>query len=154
MKRLRAWELRRRAAAFFLPNRCPFCDRIIGVTEFWCAGCYDRLKFWCTPCFDNLKMLDDPGEIPEGLDGFAAVCAYTGRARSAVLRLKQGYYRYPADAFAVLIAENAAELIQQADIITAIPSTRARRRELGYAQSELMAKMVAEISRKSSWRRK
>lgn len=41
MKRLRAWELRRRAAAFFLPNRCPFCDRIIGVTEFWCAGCYD-----------------------------------------------------------------------------------------------------------------
>lgn len=134
---MRAWELRRAAAAFFMPNRCPFCGDIIGMREFW-----------CTPCCDNLKMLDDPGEIPEGLDGFAAVCAYTGRARSAVLRLKQGYYRYPADAFAVLIVENAAELIQQADIITAIPSTRARRRELGYAQSELMAKMVAEISRK------
>lgn len=96
MKRLRAWELRRRAAAFFLPNRCPFCDRIIGVTEFWCAGCYDRLKF-----------VDSHGDIPEGLDGFSAVCSYTGRARSAVLRMKDGWYRYPIDAFAVLIAENA-----------------------------------------------
>lgn len=84
MKRLRAWELRRRAAAFFLPNRCPFCDRIIGVTEFWCAGCYDRLKF-----------VDSHGDIPEGLNGFSAVCSYTGRARSAVLRMKDGWYRYP-----------------------------------------------------------
>lgn len=61
---MRAWELRRAAAAFFMPNRCPFCGDIIGMREFW-----------CTPCCDNLKMLDDPGEIPEGLDGFAAVCA-------------------------------------------------------------------------------
>lgn len=134
---MRAWEMRRAAAAFFMPNRCPFCDEIIGVREFWCAPCYDRLR-----------MLDSHGEIPEGLDSFTAVCAYTGRARSAVLRLKKGFYRYPADAFALLIAENAAELIQQADMITAIPSTRARRKELGYAQSELIAKMVAEISGK------
>jgi len=137
MKRLRAWELRRRAAAFFLPNRCPFCDRLIGVTEFWCAGCYDRLKF-----------VDSPGDIPEGLDGFSAVCSYTGRARSAVLRMKDGWYRYPIDAFAVLIAENARELIETADVITAVPTGRARRNELGYAQSRMIAKLCAEICRK------
>ena len=67
MKRLRAWELRRRAAAFFLPNRCPFCDRIIGVTEFWCAGCYDRLKF-----------VDSHGDIP---DGQSAPCRAWVRAK-------------------------------------------------------------------------
>lgn len=132
MKRLRAWELRRRAAAFFLPNRCPFCDRIIGVTEFWCAGCYDRLKF-----------VDSHGDIPEGLNGFSAVCSYTGRARSAVLRMKDGWYRYPIDAFAVLIAENARELIETADVITAVPTGRARRAELGYAQSRMIAKLCA-----------
>ena len=137
MKRLRAWELRRRAAAFFLPNRCPFCDRIIGVTEFWCAGCYDRLKF-----------VDSHGDIPEGLDGFSAVCSYTGRARSAVLRMKDGWYRYPIDAFAVLIAENARELIETADVITAVPTGRVRRAELGYAQSRMIAKLCAEICRK------
>lgn len=118
-----------------MPNRCPFCDEIIGVREFWCAPCYDRLR-----------MLDDPGEIPTGLDGFAAVCAYTGRARSAVLRMKKGYYRYSADAFAVLIAENAAEQIRSADIITAVPAGRRRKRELGYSQSELIAKMVSQMT--------
>lgn len=134
---MRAWEFRRMAAAFFLPNRCPFCDELIGVREFWCETCYEHLQF-----------LDDPGEIPTGVDGFTAVCAYNTRARSAVLRLKKGNYRYPADAFAVLIAENAAELIQQADIITGVPSSRERRKQLGYAQSELIAGMVAEIARK------
>lgn len=134
---MRAWELRRTIAAFFMPNRCPFCGDIIRVREFWCA-----------PCCEHLLMLDDPGEIPEGLDGFSAVCRYSGRARTAVLRLKEGYYRYPADAFAVLIAENAAELIQRSDVITAIPSGRKRRRELGYAQAELIAKMLSQISGK------
>lgn len=71
MKRLRAWELRRRAAAFFLPNRCPFCDRIIGVTEFWCAGCYDRLKF-----------VDSHGDIPEGLED-SRRCAVIPAGRGA-----------------------------------------------------------------------
>ncbi len=134
---MKPWELRRTAAAIFFPNRCPFCDELIGVREFWCATCFERLHF-----------LDDPGEIPDGSDDFTAVCAYSGRARTAVLRLKKGYYRYSADAFAVLIAENAAEQIRNSDIITAVPTGRKRRRELGYAQSELIARTLAEITGK------
>lgn len=134
---MRAWELRRAAAAVILPNRCPFCDELIGIREFWCDRCYARLK-----------LMEDPEEIPEGLDGFMSVCRYTGRARTAVLRMKKGYYRYPIDAFAVLIAENAGPLIAAADIIIAVPTGKRRRRELGYAQSEKMAKLVAEISEK------
>lgn len=137
MTRLRAWEFRRRAAALFFPNRCPFCDRIVGVSEFWCSGCYERLKFY-----------DNTAEIPEGVDGFSAVCVYTGRARSAILRMKDGWYRYPIDAFAVLIAENAQELIRSADLITAVPSSKKRAEELGYAQSRMIARLCAEISRK------
>lgn len=36
--------------------------------------------------------------------------------------MKDGWYRYPIDAFAVLIAENARELIETADVITAVPT--------------------------------
>lgn len=134
---MRFWELRRAAAAIILPNRCPFCDELIGIRDFWCVRCYNRLRF-----------LSDPEEIPAGLDGFLAVCQYTGRARSAVLRMKQGFYRYPIDAFAVLIAENAQPMISAADVITAVPTGKSRKRELGYAQSEKMAKLIAEITGK------
>lgn len=133
---MRAWELRRAAAAFFMPNRCPFCDELIGMRGMWCERCFNRLRLY------------EGGDSPAALDGFSAACLYTGRARTAVLRLKKGYYRYPADAFAVIIAENARELIANADIITSVPSSRRRRKELGYAQSELIAKLVAEIARK------
>ncbi len=134
---MRFWELRRTAAAVVYPNRCPFCDELIGIRDFWCDRCYARLRF-----------ISDPEEIPENLDGFSAVCRYGGRARTAVIRMKRGYYRYPIDTFAVLIAENAQELISAADIITAIPTGKERRIELGYAQSEKTAKLIAEMTRK------
>lgn len=133
---MRAWEFRRRAVALIYPNRCPFCDSVVGVREFWCPGCYGRLK-----------LIDRAEDIPEGVDGFTAVCEYSGRARSAVLRMKEGWYRYPIDAFAVLIAENAQELISSADVITCVPSGRKRVAELGYAHSRMIAKLCAEISR-------
>lgn len=134
---MRFWELRRAAAAVVFPNRCPFCGELVGVTDFWCDRCYNRLRF-----------LTGDEDSPERLDGFSAVCSYTGRARTAVIRMKRGYYRYPIDAFAVLIAENAHDLITAADVITAVPTSRKRAAELGYAQSELIAKLVADMSRK------
>ena len=134
---MRAWELRRRAAAMIFPNRCPFCDSVVGIKELWCPGCFGRLRF-----------IDYAEDVPVGVDGFSAVCEYTGRARSAVLRMKDGWYRYSIDAFAVLIAEHAQELISAADLITSVPSGRKRVRELGYAHSRMIAKLCAEISRK------
>lgn len=134
---MRAWELHRIAEVFAATNRCPFCGEIIGIRQYWCAQCYNRLGF-----------IDDPGEIPFAVTSFRAVCRYEGRARAAVLRMKTGYYRYPIEAFAVLIAENAQELISAADFITAIPSPLKRRMELGYSHSELIARIVSKISRK------
>ncbi len=134
---MRLWEFYRSVSALAYPNRCPFCDRLIGIREFWCENCYNVLKF-----------ITEPENVPENMDGFSAVCRYTGRARSAVIRMKRGYYRYSIDAFAVLIAENAQELVFGADIITSIPTGRKRKIELGYAQSEEIAKMIARITRK------
>ncbi len=134
---MRLWEFGRAVMAFVYPNRCPFCNKLIGVRNFWCDNCYNLLKF-----------ISEPEEIPRNMDGFSAVCRYTGRARSAVIRMKQGFYRYSIDAFAVLIAENAQELIFAADIITAIPTGNKRKMELGYAQSEKIARMIAKMLHK------
>lgn len=134
---MKTWELRRTVAAFFYPNRCPFCGGLIGMRDFWCPGCIGRLS-----------LLEDIRDIPGGLDGFSAVCRYSGAARTAILRMKRGCFRSPIEAIAVLMAENAAELIGCADVITAIPSSRKRRRELGYAQSEEIAKLISRMSGK------
>lgn len=134
---MKPWELRRAAAAFFMPNRCPFCDELIGINEFWCERCYNRLPF-----------LENYSEIPAGLDGFSAVCRYSAGARTAILRMKNGRYRYSIDAMAVLIAENAHGLIKQADFITAVPAGRKRRRQLGYAQSEETARLISMMTGK------
>lgn len=134
---MKAWEIRRAATALFLPNRCPFCGRLIGIWQFWCPECFEMLSF-----------TNDNGGIPENLDDLRVVCEYSGYAKQAILRMKQGWYRYPIDAFAVLIAENAQEIVFQADFITAVPTGKERWKELGYAQSELIAKMICNISGK------
>lgn len=133
---MRAWELRRAAAAFFSPNRCPFCGCVIGIRRMWCEECTAALR----------SVEEQPD--PPGLDGFSAAYSYTGRARSAVLRMKRGYFRYSIDAFAAIIAENARELIEAADVITAVPSGRKRIEELGYAHSRMIAGICADICRK------
>ena len=48
----------------------------------------------------------------------------------------------------MLIAENARELINHADVITAVPSGSSRLRKLGYPHSRMIARLCAEISRK------
>lgn len=130
-------EIRRAVVSLFYPNRCPFCDRIIAT------GCY-----WCDECYDRLKFIEDQPETPEFLDGMMSCCYYTGRAKSAVLRMKSGFYAYSCEAFAVMMTELVGELMQHIDIVTAVPSSRGRKAELGYAQAEKIAKDIALRGRK------
>lgn len=133
----RVLEMCRAAVSLIAPNRCPFCDGIVGMTEYWCDSCYGKLAF-----------LEEQSELPEGLDGLVSVCRYTGRARSAILRMKQGGYIYSIDAFAVMMAEAGGELISDADIITAVPGSFSRRMQLGYAHAEKIARNIAYRGRK------
>lgn len=133
----RLYELRRRAVSLVLPNRCPFCDGVIGMTEYWCDSCYGKLSF-----------VDEPPEAPENVDGLLSCCYYGGRARSAILRMKNGGYAYSYEAFAVMMTELVGELMQKIDFVTAVPTSRRRKRELGYAQAEKIAKDMARRGRK------
>ncbi len=130
-------ELRRSAVSLLFPNRCPFCDGIISATDYWCEECYGRLPF-----------IQKPSEIPENLDGYLACCAYRGRAKAAVWRMKRGGYRYAPEAFSVIMTELAGEYVKKADIVTAVPTTFLRSVQLSYNHTEFIAKDIAKRSGK------
>lgn len=125
-------ELRHSAVSLVFPNRCPFCDRIVGMREYWCSACYEKLPF-----------VDEPIEAPKYVDAVIACCYYTNKARSAILRMKKGGYIYSCDAFAVMMTEAVGGLMESIDCVAAVPSTLRRRYELGYAQAEVIAKDIA-----------
>ncbi len=132
---MKLWEKRRIAISLLMPNRCPFCNRVVGAQEFWCDKCYESLNF--------VDVQDPP---PRGVDRLYAVCYYDNDSKSAVLRMKNGFYRYSIDAFSAMISEAFPEEIRQADVLTAIPSSRERCRELGYPHSEKIAELVSVMS--------
>ncbi len=134
----RAYEIRRALLSLFLPNRCPFCDDVVGMTQYWCEDCYSKLPF-----------MEETPQPPEHLDGLLTCCYYSGRARSAVLRMKDGFYAYAPEAFAVMMTELVGGLMPRVDIVTGIPSTTGRRFRLGYAQAEKIARDIAMRSGKS-----
>ena len=67
------------------PRRCPFCDRVLGFAP-GCPACETALA--------ALRL--SPPRLPESehlfrdLSGAAAVWRYSGRARQAILRFKNG----------------------------------------------------------------
>ncbi len=133
----RLYELCRSAVSLVLPNRCPFCDGVIGAKEYWCGRCCGRLKF-----------VQSRLEPPKNVDEMLSCCYYTGSARSAILRMKQGGYVYSCEALAVMMTELAAEAIAKADFVTAVPCSKWRKRQLGYAHAEKIAKNMAMRGRK------
>lgn len=130
-------EILRGAVSLILPNRCPFCDGVVRIGEYWCEECYKRLPF-----------MEERAELPKYLDGLLSVCHYRGRARSAVLRMKKGGYAYAPEAFAVLMTELASELMGEVDLVTAVPCTFKRRLEIGFPHAEKLARDIARRSRK------
>lgn len=126
------YELRHSVVSLVLPNRCPFCDRVVGMREYWCGACYESLPF-----------VNKPIEAPENVDAVIACCYYTRSARSAILRMKDGGYIYSCEAFAVMMTEAVGDLMESVDCVAAVPSTMRRRYELGYAQAEVIAKNIA-----------
>lgn len=117
--------------AFFLPNYCPFCDIPIGITEYYCGSCEGKIK----PV--------DFCEIPDNIDRIYACAEYEGAVRDAILRMKNGSYRYAAETFGMMLTECIGEDIADFDLITYVPSAPSRGFQLGYEHSKNIAGEVA-----------
>ncbi len=127
-------ELLRAAASLIVPNRCPFCDVVVGAFEYMHEECFDRLP-----------RITESIVPPKGIEELYACFWYDGAARDAILRLKDGHYIHSAEAFAPIMLEVIGGAVMRADMITAVPSSLFMKLRRGYAPAEAIAK---EISRR------
>lgn len=130
MEALAKYELKRRALSALFPNVCPFCGRVVGAREYYCAPCYEMLP--------RTRRELSP---PENISRLLACCWYSGIARDAVHMLKFGCLIYPADAFALMMSEMLREI--QADALVPVPSGLQSVEKRGFSPAEVIAKRVS-----------
>lgn len=127
----RAGEAARTVLAFFSPNICPFCNLPIGLTEYYCRSCKERI-----PSADSR-------ELPQNIDRIYVCTEYSGRVRAAVLRMKRGRNRFAADAFGLMLAECIGADAADFDMITYIPTRFGRSTKLGGEHSRRIARGIS-----------
>ena len=108
----------------FFPKRCPSCGA---------AGAAP-----CAPCAARLGRAPAVVSVA-GIRSCRAVFVYDEGVRALLLALK---YRNRRDVLAYLACEIASLVDVEADVITWIPTTTARRRDRGFDQAELLARGV------------
>lgn len=123
----------RAAKSIIYPNRCPFCGEVIGMWEYYCDECGVMVN----------RIESGRAEPPAGVSELLVCCNYIGRARKAVLRLKNGSYIYPAETMGVMMTELIGERIHEYDALVPVPSSRASRIERGYVPAEEIAREIS-----------
>lgn len=121
--------------AALYPNRCPFCDSVIGVGEYYCE-----------PCRRHIPYLYGKLEPPQHVSRLLACCSYSGKARRAVLSMKYGKLVYPADAFAEMMCEKLRDAKIEADFLVPVPSGFLSVKKRGFSTGELLCRKVSERS--------
>ena len=116
-----------------LRTTCLLCDADLPPRAVLCPTCVDQL------------VPAGPMAVP-GLDAAASVVRFEGAGRDLLLALKYGNRR---GAVTVLASAMAASVRAVAvgepapDLVTWAPTSRARRRQRGFDQAELLARAVA-----------
>lgn len=135
-----------RALDLLFPPVCVGCRRYVGrwicgrcwphvawVEEQPCYRCGSRLSGWeCANC-----------HVPSsGLHSIIAVTEFDGTAREAVHALKYENRHAIAGLLGRLMAQTGRGL--EAGVVVPVPLHKSRRRERGYDQATLLAKVVAQ----------
>lgn len=124
----------RRIRAFFYPERCPYCGRLVESEEIACADCRDELA-------------RKHKAIISGAGGFRCVSSfiYGGKVRRMILRVKYHERTQYTPQIAAILAEDILETYGKGsfDLITAVPMHPKDLKERGYNQSALLAKALS-----------
>ena len=111
------------------------------IFDSHCAGCDKPGAAICTTCRFSLL-----GRQPRPhADGVIAAVPFTGRARDVVLGMKYRNRRAVGRHLAGLVVNRLVELdvYRDLDVVTWAPTSPRRRRERGFDQGELIARVVA-----------
>lgn len=117
------------------PPKCPFCGKLLDNPR----------APVCPACQPKLPWLTGPGSRRdvECSDGCWSPLAYRDRVPEAVRRYKFTRVRAYAAPFGLLMAQCMQDQPDiQADMVTWAPLSRARLRERGFDQAELLARTV------------
>lgn len=104
-----------------------------------CGGCGQRGWAVCPACAAALHPPPRPPEVP-GADATWVLLAYAGPARRLVSGIK---YRGNRGALAWLAARLTELVGEPPDVVTWVPTSRARARRRGFDHAELLAVEVA-----------
>ncbi|MEO6715147.1 MAG: phosphoribosyltransferase family protein [Mycobacteriales bacterium] len=110
----------------------------------FCAGCGVRGALLCDPCAVGVlgsPFPADPTPRPAGLPPVYASTAYDGPARAALIAFKERGRLGLAGPLAAALASAVA--VTGADLLVAVPSSRAARRTRGYDHTAMLAKRAA-----------
>lgn len=131
----------------FFPNRCPVCDDVIAFDALVCNSCKEKLKNCftdenkvCNICGKTTCLTHDNLYYSRTLSCYY----YDSYAKDGILSLKDGNKNFGyhiADMMSEKILSD--NIMKNADYITAVPMSKARLRERGYNQAQVIAKEIS-----------
>lgn len=115
------------------PRKCVFCGGILNRNE---SGI-------CRSCRTELPEYEGDRYLPE-LDGCCVLWYYQDAVRESLHRFK--FYNLPdyADVYGLILAMKIQQRFPDAQVLTWAPVSKARLKQRGYDQSELLAKAAAK----------
>lgn len=115
------------------PRKCVFCGGILNRNE---SGI-------CRSCRTELPEYEGDRYLPE-LDGCCVLWYYQDAVRESLHRFK--FYNRPdfADVYGPILALKIQQRFPDAQVLTWAPVSKARLKQRGYDQSELLAKAAAK----------
>lgn len=115
------------------PPKCAFCRKLLSSGELgWCAACEKKVPYY------------DERITGDYFSFCAAPLVYRDDVREAIHRFKFSGLDCYASVFAPLVAESVRYHCAQADVLTWVPVSRARKRERGYDQAEALCRALGK----------
>lgn len=119
------------------PPRCVLCGEIVSLSDGICPNCARKI-----PHIHIKKRIS----VPKA--GHTILCtvpyAYDGKIRESIIRFKFYGQTRSAEFFGTNIAGELLEHAAEFDFVSAVPVSASRRRQRGYNQSELVARVAAQ----------
>ena len=125
-------EFAKRTIWLFCPNRCPYCNKLIGYHDTECDACAKKLA----------------GSVIQKLPMGGSCIApfeYSGAVRRAILKFKFREDISPADSLAKHIYGVTKDIAGNTDAVTNVPLSALSLEKRGYDQTRILAKKTAEL---------
>lgn len=138
--------------SLFFPNRCIFCNEVIGPFENCCQNCKADLPWIhgeiCSFCGSIKSDCSCNKRHGDFYDGIIAPLYYVGSVRKSIHNFKFYDDKNSYKVFAKLMDDSRKEYYSDIsfDYIAYTPMSRKHRKKRGYNQSELLAKRISGLS--------